>query len=135
MTTRDSWLRRWIDANLVSIGIVMLSAGLGFNVLTSVYNAIGPDPDGPSWAIAMMLIFAAPLVRTFVYLGSFLVGAGVLLRNWRVILVGFENTPVGDLVVDGPDDSHTVWIGKRYSNAFDAEASSGALAKRLSAQK
>jgi hypothetical protein len=60
-----------------------------------------------------------------------LIGVGVLLRSWRVTLVGFENSAPGELVVSEPDENCVVWIGKRYASALDAELAGKALEHRL----
>ena len=81
----------------------------------------------PGLIVYVMSELASPLL----YNSVFLISVGLLLRNWRVVIVGFENTPSAELTVDGPDEDKVVWVGKRYANALEADLAVHALSKRL----
>ena len=125
-------MRRWIDANLVRIGIWSFVVGVALIGLTAAMNVFPITGGDGSTSVALMLYFLMVRVaQPLTYVSALLIGGGVLLRNWRVTLVGFENSPLEELMVHGPDEANVVWIGKRYENAFDAEAAANALANRL----
>jgi hypothetical protein len=128
--------RRWIDAHLVTIGVAFLLVGTLLTVFNSLRHALSiPYIDVTSNAsvslagltINLMSELAGPLV----YNSVFLIAIGVLLRSWRVTLIGFESTPAAQIVVSGPDDDNVVWLGKKYASALDADLAANALAKRL----
>lgn len=129
-------LRRWVDEHLVSVGMFLFALGALLMVFESVRttlsvtafeNSTGVEISFWGLAINILAQLAAPLM----YNSVLLVAVGVLLRNWRVTLVGFEGTAPGDLMVRAPDDEYVVWVGKRYANAHDAEIAAAALATRL----
>ena len=128
--------RKWIDAHLVTVGMAFLLVGTILTVFNALRQALGVSYlDVPSdgsvslagLAINLMSELSGPLVFNSV---SF-IAIGVLLRSWRVTLVGFESTPSEQLVISGPDDDNTVWLGKQYASALDAELAANALAHRL----
>lgn len=127
-------LRSWIDANLVKAGICLFVAGLASTAGTAMLNTIPLVGEVHELSFALVLMIAN-LAKPLMLVGALIVGGGVLLRNWHVTLVGFENTPVANLLVDGPHADNTVWIGKRFKSAFDAEAAATALATRLATTK
>jgi hypothetical protein len=128
-------LRRWIDAHLVGLGVAMLTASATLAALLATYQEVWPRTSAPSSTFIVSFVLATQLSRVLIYLGGFLIGVGILLRNWQVVIVGFENSDLKELIVDGPDDNNIVWLGKRYSNAFEAEAAFGALEKRATAEQ
>ena len=130
-----SRLRRWVDAHLVGIGIAMLVLSIALTSLLAIYQEVSVITSAPSNLVVIGLVLAAQLARIFFYLSGFLLGVGVLLRNWQVVLVGFEGTNLNELMVDGPDGNNIVWLGKRYANAFEAEAAFGALERRAAAER
>lgn len=128
-------LRRWIDAHLVGIGFAILVVSAALAALLALYQEVWPPTSAPSTALILGLVLVSQVSRVLIYLGGFLIGVGVLLRNWQVVLVGFENTDLKEMIVDGPDGDNVVWLGKRYANAFEAEAAFGALETRASAEQ
>jgi hypothetical protein len=71
------------------------------------------------------------LANPFTYDSVLLIVAGLLLRASQENLVGFENADESELSVEGPDEANIVWLGRRFSNAFDAEVVASALNARL----
>jgi hypothetical protein len=130
-------LLRWLDRNLVPVGLAFLIAGIAASLLNSlrsslalgVVDGVGDNTTISTFGLAVHVV--APFAYSLAYNSAFLIAVGLLLRNWRVAIVGFEGTPSNDLVVTGPDDDKTVWVGKRYQSKFDAELAADALSKRL----
>lgn len=130
-------LRRWIDANLVQLGFGFLAVGTLLTIFNAVRNALeipylstgsnGASVSAAGLTFNLMSELAAPLV----YNSVLFIAVGVLLRSWRVTLVGFEHSQPGDLVVSEPDEDYVVWIGKKYPSALDAELAAKALSHRL----
>lgn len=130
-------VRNWIDSHLVAIGFAFLFLGTLLTILDSVRVTLSINAyvlgdhramvSVPGLIVYVMSELASPLL----YNSVFLISVGLLLRNWRVVIVGFENTPSAELTVDGPDEDKVVWVGKRYANALEADLAVHALSKRL----
>lgn len=129
-------LRSWIDDNILVIGVILLCIGLVGVALGAVRDlvpfmlnasGVGGEPSPIGVALHLLYAIASPLA----YNSVLLIVAGLVLRAGRADLVGFEHTDRNQLAVDGPDDDNVVWLGKRYSNTFDAEVAAQALAKRM----
>ena len=137
MSFSGASVRKWIDAHLVGIGFAFLFLGALLTIIESFRAAVPIDAyylgaDGatvsvPGLTVYVMSQLAAPLV----YNSVLLITVGLLLRNWRVVMVGFENAHSAELAVEGPDEDKIVWIGRRYVNSFDAELAVHALSNRL----
>jgi hypothetical protein len=130
-------IRKWIDANLIATGFWLLAIGLVLTILSSVrsefqvtYVAIGAEGTSLS-PLGLTLSILSELAGPVVYSSVLLIGVGMLLRSWRMTLVGFEHSSPGELVVSKPDENYVVWVGKRYQSALDAELAAKALAHRL----
>jgi hypothetical protein len=134
-----SAVRRFIDRHLVAIGVWSLIVGMLLTIIESLAKSIpipaidtaatsGGVEISVSWVVVTVLShLAAPLV----YNSVLLIAIGVLLRNWRVTVVGFENSKTGEIVIEGPDEANIVWVGKAYPSRHDAQLVTDALAKRL----
>ena len=129
-------LRSWIDDNILVIGVILLCIGLVGVALGAVRDLVpfmlnasgaGGEPSPIGVALHLLYAIASPLA----YNSVLLIVAGLVLRAGRAELVGFEHTAKNELVVDGPDDEHVVWLGKRFANTFDAEVAAQALARRM----
>lgn len=130
-------IRKWVDANLISIGFWLLAIGSVLTGLSSILaefqiTAVAVNAEGTSLSpVGLVLGVLSDLSGPIVYNSVLLISVGVLLRNWRVTLIGFENSARGELVVTKPDENCVVWVGKRYASALDAELAGKALAHRL----
>lgn len=125
-------LRSWIDRNILMIGVVMLFAGVAATMLAAIRHLALPiNAAGEIVLFGLGVNMFAALASPLAYNSVLLIVAGLLLKRGERTLVGFENTPAIDLFVEGPDETRTVWLGKRFGNAFDAEVAADALARRL----
>lgn len=129
-------LRSWIDDNILVIGVILLCIGFtGVAVgairdlvpLSLNASGIGGEPSPIGIVTNLLYAVSGPLA----YNSVLLIVAGLVLRVGKVELVGFEHTAQNELVVDGPDHDNVVWLGKRFTNTFDAEVAAQALARRM----
>ena len=130
-------LRRWVDRNIVAIGVVLLCVGLVATMLSTMRDVlpltIGERPKEELSLIGLAGYVLVSLANPFTYDSVLLIIAGLVLRRSEVHLVGFENDEESELSVEGPDEASTVWLGRRFSSAFDAEVAASALRARFKA--
>jgi len=127
---------RWFDRNLGSIGAWLTIAGAALlflsyfcNVLFSTYW--NRQASGAVEVTVMFIGFAYNIATTMMWCGVPLYCLGRLLNAGPITLVGFERVRPSELMVKGPDENHTVWIGRSYKDAFDAEVAAKAISHRL----
>lgn len=87
----------------------------------------GATLSAPALTLFGLVVFANALAYNSVWM----IAVGVLLKHWRVTLVGFEDAATADIKVDGPDGNNVVWIGRTYGSALDAKLAFEALAERI----
>lgn len=68
-------------------------------------------------------------VSTVAILGS------KFLKSRTVFSVGFDKIDSNKILLKGPDEENTVWIGRRYNNSLEAECVAAALTDRINASK
>jgi len=130
-------LIRWLDGNLALLGVWFLFVGLFLVGLEAVraassISAIDGAAGGATLSVpALILLAMAGFSEALVYNGVWMIAMGVLLKRWRVTLVGFEDAVSADIKVDGPDDQNVVWIGRTYATTLDARLAFDALARRI----
>jgi hypothetical protein len=132
-------LIRWLDGNLIRAGVALLAVGFLFTVVDGVRSALpdalsglqGTGSDVSVSPLGAMVIVVSSFAYPLAYHSVWLIGLGLLLKHWRVTIVGFEDAKTSDLKVDGPDADKTVWIGRTYANEIDARLAFDALSKRI----
>lgn len=130
----------WLEQNLASIGRWMTVGGVlalvggmigEAHYYASVYAAEGLSASPPKSLQAFWRVIL-DLCIPLIYNGVVLYLVGRLIGSWKVAIVGFEHSERDNLRVKGPDEKHTVWIGRKYDSNFDADAAFQALQRRFS---
>lgn len=104
MSDSGAGIRKWIDAHLVEVGFVFLFLGALLTILESFRAAVPIDAyylgaDGATVSVPGLTIYVlSQLAAPLVYNSVLLISVGLLLRNWRVAIVGFENAHSAELV-------------------------------------
>lgn len=126
-----------LERRLPDIGVWMVFAGLvlivaGMTGEANYYASLmgkGADPGSPIWR-AIWSGFRN-LGHPLLYNGVVLYVVGRIVGAWTVSIVGFEHSETSSLRLKGPDEKHTVWVGRKYNSLFEAEAAAGALSRRF----
>jgi hypothetical protein len=134
--------KHWMERNLARLGFVMFAVGMVILLVGLVGVVLEELTGGTAYASGsegqLFLRYVFSIARTlysvgstFSWIGALFFCLGRFLEVGLVTIVGFERTPPSELIVKGPDENNVVWIGKPYSNSFDAELAAKAFGERL----
>jgi hypothetical protein len=123
----------WLDRNLADVGVSIFTAGAGFFALLALVQllelAVGEVTAWVTfWSVARAV--AGALAEPLMFNGVVLYLFGLVASRWKVAIVGFEYKRNSDLRLRGPDDTHTVWLGRGYASSLEAAAAADAIHSR-----
>jgi hypothetical protein len=128
----------WLERNLADVGIWTFVCGIicfalaAFVELAALSNGV-VTASVTLWTIVRYVTSA--LAEPLMFNGVVLYVLGHLASSWTVAIVGFEYRGERDLRVRGPDDAHTVWVGRAYRNQIEATAAADAIVGRGAKKK
>jgi hypothetical protein len=128
--------RRSMEVRLPAIGLWMFLIGAFLLAAGTIgqwldYAAIARAGESKGPHSQAIWIAISSLGDPLMYNGVVFYLIGRIMKSWTVALVGFEHDGAETLRLRGPDDTNTVWIGRKYESVFEAEAASAALTRRL----
>lgn len=120
----------WLDRNLADVGVWTFIAGVGCFVLVALIQlfelSVGVVTSWVTlWGIVRAV--AGALAEPLMFNGVVLYSFGLLASRWKIAIVGFEYKRNSDLRLRGPDDTHTIWLGRAYASALEASAAVEAI--------
>ena len=110
-------------------GVVLLAVSYVCNVI--FLSVLGGQTVGFLQGLVMTLSNSYGIASTMVWCGVPLYCVGRLLEAGPITLVGFEKIAPSQLLVKGPDEAHTVWVGRTYPSSRDAEVAAHGLRMRI----
>jgi hypothetical protein len=66
-----------------------------------------------------------------VYASTVLLVGAKFFETRSMISVAFDKLDAGKMAMKGPDENNTIWIGRKYGTALEAELVAAALESRL----
>ena len=128
----------WLDRNLADVGIWLFAAGAGCFLLVALIQLLELSVgEVTAWVTfwAIVRAVASVLVEPAMFNGLVLYLFGLVASRWKVAIVGFEYKRDSDLRLKGPDDTHTIWLGRAYTNSLEAAAAADAIHRRGATKK
>jgi hypothetical protein len=123
----------WLEKNLAEIGIWMFLVGV-LCLLIGVVFQLFPLTKGVvtvwSYIAAVVRYIAIGLDEPLIFNGVVLYLLGRIAGTWTVSIVGFEQGEQDGLRFRGPDNNHTVWVGRTYRSKPEAAAAADAIVRR-----
>jgi hypothetical protein len=126
-----------LERRLPNIGIWMVVAGFMLIVIGMAGEAwyyaslFGKNSNQESRIWQAIWSSLRSVAHPLVYNGVVLYVFGRIVGAWTVSIVGFEHSETSSLRLKGPDEKHTVWIGRKYGSQFEAESAANALRERF----
>lgn len=123
----------WLDRNLADLGVLVFVCGAGCflsGALIGLFElSVGQVTTWVTFWGSVRAV-ASALTEPLMFNGVVLYLFGHVASRWKVAIVGFEYKRNDELRVRGPDETHTIWLGRVYANSLEASAAADAIHRR-----